>query len=92
MFPYAAIQFLSFEVYKKALNNRFAHQGSVNHELKFIAGSAASVTSASITYPLDLVRARLAFRVAIGQTATIDGVKVPTSILGTILYVFRYEG
>src|SRR6218665_3307489 len=44
IFPYAAVQFMSFEAYKHTLTSIFPSK-KVNHELKFFAGSAAGVTS-----------------------------------------------
>lgn len=54
--PYAAIQFTAHEQWKRALN---VSQKSPAHIL-FLAGSLAGVTSQSLTYPLDLARARMA--------------------------------
>ena len=56
--PYAAIQFTAHE----QLKIKF---GSINQEAlppakRFMAGSLAGVTAAFFTYPLDLIRARLA--------------------------------
>jgi solute carrier family 25 protein 16 len=90
IFPYAAVQFSSFEIYKRGLSIFFreSESGKVNHSLKFFAGSMAGVTSALMTYPLDLVRARLAFHV----TQTVEGLKFPTTIVGTLVHVFQNEG
>lgn len=55
--PYAAIQFSSHEQWKKVLAVDKDH--STNGR-RFLAGSLAGVTSQSITYPLDLARARMA--------------------------------
>jgi solute carrier family 25 protein 16 len=56
VFPYAATQFTSYEMYK----NLF---GENSHVSRFAAGSAAGVTAVALTYPLDTIRARLAFQV-----------------------------
>jgi len=37
--------------------------GNGSHVAKFVAGSSAGVTAVTITYPLDTIRARLAFQV-----------------------------
>lgn len=57
----------------------------------------AGVTAAMTTYPLDLVRARLAFHVSTTETLTSNGgtVIVPQkrmTISGTIVNVVRNEG
>lgn len=56
VFPYAAIQFASFDRYKQLLRN--ASVPGAN----FLAGSCAGATAVCCTYPLDLIRARLAIR------------------------------
>ncbi|XP_028135411.1 mitochondrial coenzyme A transporter SLC25A42 [Diabrotica virgifera virgifera] len=55
--PHAAIQFTAHEQWKRILNVDIG--GSTPVRL-FLAGSLAGVTSQSITYPLDLARARMA--------------------------------
>ena len=63
--PYAAIHFTAYESYRKAI----AHVGAesrgskpVSPVIDLLAGSAAGATAVLITYPLDLVRTRLAFQ------------------------------
>ena len=59
IFPYAATQFTSYEVYKPILGNMM----SQHHFSKFLSGSAAGITAVLLTYPLDTIRARLAFQI-----------------------------
>lgn len=59
IFPYAAMQFTSYEFYKPAIGNLMGG----HHLSKFFAGSAAGITAVLFTYPLDTIRARLAFQV-----------------------------
>ena len=59
IFPYSAIQFFSFEKYKLFYQSLFG-DGHVN---KLLAGSSAGVTSVLSTYPLDMVRTRIAFQI-----------------------------
>ncbi|KAJ8712158.1 hypothetical protein PYW07_005000 [Mythimna separata] len=61
IFPYAATQFTSFEIYKTYLSG--IHLPIVQHGDKFIAGAGAGVTAVTLTYPLDTIRARLAFQI-----------------------------
>lgn len=56
--PYAAIQFTAHEQWRKIL--QVDKDGSDTKGRRFIAGSLAGITSQSMTYPLDLARARMA--------------------------------
>ncbi|KAK7889248.1 hypothetical protein WMY93_024808 [Mugilogobius chulae] len=59
--PYAAIQFCSHEQYKRLLGGYCGLQGKALPPFpRFLAGSLAGTTAAMLTYPLDLVRARMA--------------------------------
>ncbi|XP_069378386.1 mitochondrial coenzyme A transporter SLC25A42-like [Paralichthys olivaceus] len=59
--PYAAIQFCSHDQYKRQLGNYYGYQGKALPPFpRFLAGSLAGTTAAMLTYPLDMVRARMA--------------------------------
>ncbi|MEE6488177.1 hypothetical protein FKM82_015149 [Ascaphus truei] len=60
IFPYGAIQFMAFDHFKKLLNKK---RGASEHVNRLMAGSMAGMTAVICTYPLDMVRARLAFQV-----------------------------
>ncbi|XP_078328680.1 mitochondrial coenzyme A transporter SLC25A42-like [Crassostrea virginica] len=60
--PYASIQYAAHEQYKRLLSTDKRKQHLPPH-LRFLAGSMAGVTSSSLTYPLDLMRARMAVTV-----------------------------
>ncbi|EFA08338.1 solute carrier family 25 member 16 [Tribolium castaneum] len=81
IFPYAATQFTSFEIYKRYLDGVF---GSTSHIDKFIAGAGAGLTAVTLTYPLDTIRARLAFQ--------ISGEHVYTGIAHAATTIFKEEG
>jgi solute carrier family 25 protein 42 len=68
--PYAACQFASFEQFKKLLNVNNSKDPYVR---RFIAGSMAGIVSSSITYPLDLARARMAITDKCGYKYDDDG-------------------
>lgn len=63
--PYSSISFYAYEKYKSSLlcmydmENKSGSLG-VGMTTRLIAGGAAGITAASLTYPLDLVRTRLA--------------------------------
>ncbi|KAG7200990.1 hypothetical protein KM043_003346 [Ampulex compressa] len=56
--PYSAVQFTAHEQWKRIL--RVNGTEAQKPWLSFLAGSLAGVTSQSLTYPLDLMRARMA--------------------------------
>ncbi|XP_020503779.1 graves disease carrier protein [Labrus bergylta] len=60
IFPYGAIQFMAFDNYKKLLST---HIGISGHIHRLMAGSMAGMTAVICTYPLDMIRSRLAFQV-----------------------------
>ncbi|XP_047458629.1 graves disease carrier protein [Mugil cephalus] len=67
IFPYGAIQFMAFDKYKKLLRTKF---GIAGHIHRLVAGSMAGMTAVICTYPLDMIRARLAFQVKGDQRYT----------------------
>ena len=56
--PYAAIKFMAYEQIKILLMTEPKHETAIK---KFVAGSLAGCVSVFFTYPLDLLRVRLAF-------------------------------
>ncbi|XP_045120241.1 graves disease carrier protein homolog isoform X3 [Portunus trituberculatus] len=84
IFPYASTQFTSFEMYKKFLNNNWGHNKFLSKTTSAVAGSMAGVTAVFLTYPLDTIRARLAFQVS--------GEHVYTGIVNAAVTIFQTEG
>ncbi|XP_028297702.1 mitochondrial coenzyme A transporter SLC25A42-like [Gouania willdenowi] len=81
--PYAAIQFCAHEQYKARLGSYYGFQGAALPPLpRLLAGSMAGTTATMLTYPLDMVRARMAV--------------TPKEMYSNILHVFvrisREEG
>ncbi|XP_010505387.1 PREDICTED: mitochondrial substrate carrier family protein B-like [Camelina sativa] len=63
--PYTAVNFYAYEEYNKFFNSNpivrsFIGNRSGNPIVHFVSGGLAGITAASATYPLDLVRTRLA--------------------------------
>ncbi|XP_061353714.1 uncharacterized protein LOC133298439 [Gastrolobium bilobum] len=62
--PYSAVSFYAFERYKNLLHSLVGEnsRGNATADLfvHFVGGGLAGITAASATYPLDLVRTRLA--------------------------------
>ena len=85
VFPYAGIQFAAFDIYKRLLGNASSAQ-------KVLAGSAAGATAVVITYPLDLIRARLAVRMSEGPLSRAAWVDAITGGRGTVSMKELYRG
>ena len=58
IFPYAAIKFLAYEQIRAVIIPRREHETPFR---RLISGSLAGVTSVFFTYPLEVIRVRLAF-------------------------------
>lgn len=64
-FPYSSVNFYAYEHYKKFLQSipsidSCGEDARTNAGVHFVSGGLAGITSALATYPLDLVRTRLA--------------------------------
>lgn len=95
--PYAAIQYAAHEQYKKLLNTH--NTVNLNPARRFLAGSLAGVTAASLTYPLDVLRARMAvtkkssYSGMFMRTLRVDGAACfYRGFLPTVLGVIPYGG
>ncbi|MQM07312.1 hypothetical protein Taro_040152, partial [Colocasia esculenta] len=55
--PYSAVQLFSYEVYKKLFKG---NDGELSVLGRLAAGACAGMTSTFVTYPLDVLRLRLA--------------------------------
>eukprot|EP01133_Synstelium_polycarpum_P006683 gene6683-7770_t len=99
VFPYASVQFFTFETIKRHFNSTTDHFSSFN---MFLAGSAAGGCAVLATYPLDLLRARLAIEVTTKHTGILelfkktyaaDGVRgIYRGIEPTIIGILPYAG
>ncbi|BES91909.1 carrier protein [Nesidiocoris tenuis] len=81
VFPYAATQFTAFEVYSQIFKDLM---GTHSHAAKLLAGSSAGATAVLLTYPLDTIRARLAFQITGGE--------MYTGIVHAATSIFKEEG
>jgi solute carrier family 25 protein 16 len=60
VFPYASINFLAYEQFRMAI---ITSPGKETPFRRFLCGSLAGAISTFVTYPLDLIRTRLAFEI-----------------------------
>ncbi|XP_051883332.1 graves disease carrier protein isoform X1 [Pristis pectinata] len=81
IFPYGAIQFTAFDRYRKILISKL---GIAGHVHRLMAGSMAGITAVVCTYPLDMIRARLAFQV--------KGEHKYTGIIDAFRVIYTQEG
>lgn len=70
IFPYAAINFAAFEKFKVILRPEQDSNGSSLRKL--LAGSLAGTLAVSCTYPLDIIRARIAYDLHQGNNQCIS--------------------
>ena len=56
--PYSAISFMTFDRYKDMVRKYVTRQEDVS--TRFFSGALAGITASTMTYPLDLMRARMA--------------------------------
>ncbi|KAJ1663844.1 coenzyme A transporter [Coemansia sp. RSA 1813] len=57
IFPYAAIKYMSYEQLKVMLGKRINDR----HVRNFLAGSLCGIISVAVSYPLDMIRVRMAY-------------------------------
>ncbi|KAK7245516.1 hypothetical protein RIF29_40362 [Crotalaria pallida] len=60
--PYAAIHFMSYEEYRRWIMQTFPHVPT-GPSLDLVAGSLSGGTAVLFTYPLDLIRTKLAYQI-----------------------------
>ena len=73
--PYAAIHFTAYESYRKGLVHLASQASStkpVSPVIDLLAGSGAGASAVMMTYPLDLVRTRLAYQSESGKHHNTD--------------------
>ncbi|XP_064645189.1 mitochondrial coenzyme A transporter SLC25A42-like isoform X2 [Lineus longissimus] len=78
--PYASLQYTAHEQWKRVLNTE--NKKELPPFPRFLAGSLAGVTAVSLTYPLDLARARMA----------VTEKKRYSSLSSVFLKIYREEG
>ncbi|GAP90452.1 putative mitochondrial carrier protein LEU5 [Rosellinia necatrix] len=69
IYPYAAIKFVAYEQYRAVIIGA-RHQETWFR--RFAAGALAGVTSVLFTYPLEVIRVRLAFETGVRSSSLVD--------------------
>ncbi|KAG0652368.1 60S ribosomal L18-B [Hyphodiscus hymeniophilus] len=87
--PYSAVQFGSYNFYKKF----FETGGEMSSVRRLICGGAAGITSVVFTYPLDIVRTRLSIQSAsfAALKKSSPGTRLP-GMWSTLTTMYKTEG
>ncbi|EYE97299.1 putative mitochondrial carrier protein [Aspergillus ruber CBS 135680] len=89
--PYSAVQFGSYNFYKKYAEN--SPGADLSPIRRLLCGGAAGITSVIITYPLDIVRTRLSIQsasfAALGKRGADE--RLP-GMVGTMTLMYKNEG
>ncbi|KAJ3282987.1 mitochondrial carrier [Rhizoclosmatium globosum] len=84
IFPYAAIKFMTYEQYKTLIMPRKEDETPMR---RLVAGSMAGVSSLFASYPLDLLRTRLAYEIRMPKAGTDGEMKSPGLVeTGRMIY------
>ncbi|PWA34058.1 substrate carrier protein [Artemisia annua] len=70
--PYAALHYMAYEQYRRQINDNFPGMGT-GPVVDLLAGSLSGGTAVLFTYPLDLVRTKLAYQVVDTPKLNIKG-------------------
>ncbi|APA12378.1 hypothetical protein SS1G_10586 [Sclerotinia sclerotiorum 1980 UF-70] len=87
--PYSAVQFGSYNFYKKFFET--SPGADLNSFRRLICGGAAGITSVFFTYPLDIVRTRLSIQSASFAALGQHSAKLP-GMFATLKTMYRTEG
>ncbi|PKI62044.1 hypothetical protein CRG98_017417 [Punica granatum] len=85
--PYAALHYMAYEQYRRWIIDRFPNVGR-GPVLDLVAGSFAGGTAVLFTYPLDLVRTKLAYQVGGSAKLPIKGLLSSEQVYRGILDCF----
>lgn len=96
IFPYQAIQFLTFQDLKNRILEK-THEKNLSNGSRLIAGGIAGTISVFFTYPMDLVRTRLSIQTAqnlsnLDKSKVNSQVKKPPGFWKLFTHVYKNEG
>ncbi|CAL5874892.1 uncharacterized protein PFLUO_LOCUS9194 [Penicillium psychrofluorescens] len=88
--PYSAVQFGSYNFYKKFAET--TPDGDITPLRRLVCGGFAGITSVTVTYPLDIVRTRLSIQSAsFADLGKHEQGKLP-GMFTTLVLIYRNEG
>lgn len=92
IFPYSAIQYSVFEKCKELLRRRDPGRTETYGSERLIAGSIGGIVSVALTYPLDLVRARITIQTASLKKLNKGKLADAPGVWHTLKQVYLHEG
>lgn len=88
--PYSAVQFGSYNFYKKFAESP---DGEMTPARRLVCGGAAGITSVTVTYPLDIVRTRLSIQSAsFADLGSRDPARKLPGMFSTMVMIYKNEG
>ncbi|KAJ6006564.1 mitochondrial carrier [Penicillium sp. IBT 35674x] len=88
--PYSAVQFGSYNFYKKFAESP---DGDMSPARRLLCGAAAGITSVTFTYPLDIVRTRLSIQSAsFADLGNRDPTQKLPGMFTTMVSIYKNEG
>ncbi|KAJ5591765.1 uncharacterized protein N7459_002134 [Penicillium hispanicum] len=88
--PYSAVQFGSYNFYKKFVESP---DGDMSAARRLVCGGAAGITSVTVTYPLDIVRTRLSIQSAsFADLGKRDPSEKLPGMFTTMVVIYKNEG
>lgn len=88
--PYSAVQFGSYNFYKKFAESP---DGDMSPARRLLCGAAAGITSVTCTYPLDIVRTRLSIQSAsFADLGNRDPTQKLPGMFTTMVSIYKNEG
>jgi len=88
--PYSAVQFGSYNLYKKFFET--TPGAPLNALQRLVCGACAGITSVTATYPLDIVRTRLSIQSASFARRGMDPEQKLPGMMATLVQMYRTEG
>ncbi|KAJ5668810.1 hypothetical protein N7462_009880 [Penicillium macrosclerotiorum] len=92
--PYSAVQFGSYNFYKKAVSQFVeSPEGEMTPARRLLCGGVAGITSVTVTYPLDIVRTRLSIQSAsFADLGKRDPSRSLPGMFTTMVMIYKNEG
>ncbi|KAL9593246.1 MAG: hypothetical protein Q9179_005997 [Wetmoreana sp. 5 TL-2023] len=88
--PYSAVQFGSYNFYKRFVEP--SPGADLSPLRRLVCGGAAGITSVTFTYPLDIVRTRLSIQSASFAALNETSRKKPPGMWATMVTMYKTEG